>query len=274
MGGAMKGFVEERTGIAKLLRKVVEGYLREARIPPVNDIYEYTFGKFAIGEFPSTREMLFYLGDVSAFTPELIHRLRYRVLSKFKKWAVVPQYHIEKCFISARGVAFGGGRMISAEVNEKTAGYRRWMNSILAEQEVWFGPLRRQFEIVKPLVSAALPLVRKNKVAVLAAFDRYVPPFWTGNPVVWVLTKGGRQEPEIAPGERRRTHAVTADGEIEPTYCEKYWPYTRVPSPFFLCVHEFPWRNRRKLGLRLPASTRMLRVKELIPGSNRKGTAG
>lgn len=267
----MKDFDEERGAVAKLLREVVENYLKEARIPPVNDVYEHTFGRFAIGEFPSTREMLFYLHDVAAFTPELINRIRYRVLSKFKKWTIVPQYHIQQCSVSVRGVSFGA-RMVSAEVNEKTASYRRWMSSILEEQEVWFGPIRRQFQIVKPMLSAALPLVRKHKVAVLAAFDRYVPPFWSGNPVVWVLTKGGSKEPEIAPGERRRTHTVTAAGEIEPTYCEKYWPYTRVPSPFFLCAHEFPWRNRRNLQLCLPASTRVFQVKELIPDSNLQGT--
>lgn len=55
----MKDFDEEREGIAKLLRKIVENYLKEARIPPVNDVCEPTFGRFAIGEFPSTREMLF-----------------------------------------------------------------------------------------------------------------------------------------------------------------------------------------------------------------------
>jgi hypothetical protein len=87
----------------------------------------------------------------------------------------------------------------------------------------------------------------------LAAFDTFVPPAWDGHPVVWVLTRGGKEKPVMNPGHaEHRTHTVTAKGRVEPEYSQKYWPTTPIPSPFFLRAHEFSWKDRHRLELVLP----------------------
>jgi hypothetical protein len=241
-------FYDEREQIAELLETVVRQYLADAGIAAVNDTYEEVFSKQAIGRFPSTREMRFYLNDLAAFTPELADRLRKQVLSKFKKWTLVPQFVYEAFTVSSKGVYFGD-KLITGQFTVATKEYREWLQAARQEDEERKGPLRRQFHYLTPLIPAALAVARAQEVAVLAAFDRFVPPIWNGKPVVWVLTEGGREKPLMKPGGERRAHTVTEDGVVEPLYCFKHWPTTDIPSPFFLLAHEFYWRSRNRLKL-------------------------
>jgi hypothetical protein len=246
----MGGFYDEREEIGELLESVLREYLADAGIPPVNDTCEEVCGRHAIGRFPSTREMRFYLNDLAAFTPELADRLRTRVLARFKRWTLVPQYVHEVFTVSAGGVSFGGKRL-RAPFTEATEPYRRWLQEAREHDEQQKGPLRRQFRYLRPLLPEAVRMARK-KVTVLAAFDRLVSPPAEGKPVVWVLAKGGDEKPRVRPGTGQKCYTVTAEGEIEPEYCFKYWPSTDVPSPFFLLAHEFSWRSRGRLELFLP----------------------
>ena len=77
--------VSEREELSDLLEIVVRQYLQDTAIPAVNDTYEEVFGHSAIGRYPSTPEMRFFMEDLAAFTPELANRLRTQVLSQFKK---------------------------------------------------------------------------------------------------------------------------------------------------------------------------------------------
>jgi len=244
--------VSEREELADLLETVVRQYLQDAAIPAVNDTFEEVFGQMAIGRYPSTPQMRFFMEDLGAFTPELANRLRMQVLSQFPEWTVVPQYVEREFTVSASGVWFGA-KKIAGPITEATEDYQRWLRVARRYDEKRKGPLRRQFHYLTPLIPAAIPVVRKQQVAVLAAFDTFVPPGWDGHPVVWVLTKGGRAEPVMGPGcWGGRTHTVTGKGRVEPVFSQKYWPTTRIPSPFFLHAHEFSWKDRHRLELVLP----------------------
>jgi hypothetical protein len=243
--------VAERDDLAGLLESVVRQYLQDAAIPAVNDTFEEVFGRYAIGRFPCKPQMRFFLEDLAAFTPELANRLRAQVLSRFEEWTVVPQYGEQEFTVAASGVWFGA-KKITAPITEATGDYQRWLRSARRYDEECKGPLRRQFRYLTPLIPAAVPVVRKKQLAVLAAFDTFVPPAWEGHPVVWVLTRGGRKKPEMRPGYGGQTYTVTSKGAVEPEFSQKYWPATRVPSPFFLHAHEFSWKDRHRLELVLP----------------------
>ncbi len=239
--------VSEREELADLLETVVRQYLQDAAIPAVNDTFEEVFGKSAIGRYPATPQMRFFIEDLAAFTPELANRLRTQVLSQFQAWTVVPQYVEREFTVSASGVWFGAKR-IAAPITDATEDYQRWLRVSRRYDEKRKGPLRRQFRYLTPLIPAAIPVVRMEQVAVLAAFDTFVPPTWDGHPVVWVLTKGGREKPVVSPGNGGgRTHTVTGKGRVEPEFSQKYWPTTRLSSPFFLHAQEFSWKNRHRL---------------------------
>ena len=42
----------------------------------MDDRLKEVYGEFALGKFPQTREMRFFLEDIRGFTPELIARIR------------------------------------------------------------------------------------------------------------------------------------------------------------------------------------------------------
>jgi hypothetical protein len=225
-------------------------------------------------------EMRFFLEDLAAFTPELINRLRKQVLSRFRKWTVVPQYEDQTFTVSPNGVQFNK-HIITTAIRQSTEAYQQWLQGARKCDERIRGPLRRQFRYVVPLLPAAIRQVRKSKVVVLAAFDRFVPNIWKGRPVVWVLTQGGKKEPVMTPGQGQLTHVVFRDGVVEPSYCEKYWPRTEVQAPFFLHVHEFSWRNRHRLEVKLPGFVDepdkllgIVQVDELIRDADLKAQQG
>jgi hypothetical protein len=247
----VSSFYVEREQIASQLEAVLQHYLADKGIPPVNETCEEVFGKESIGRFPSAREMRFYIDDIAAFTPELADLLRDQVLSVFKKWKLVAQYSDEVFTVSYRGVSFGDHEIVPS-LTTVTDEYRRWLHAARRDDEERRGPLRRQFRHLLPLIPAAIPLARKHNVAVLAAFDRYIQPGWGGDPVVWVLTPGGKEEPFLRPGAGHIGRTVTSEGAIEPPRCRRYWPMTEIVPPYFLHAHEFPWASREQLELVLP----------------------
>jgi hypothetical protein len=67
---------------------VIREYIRDMGIPSVNDVFEEVFGRYAIGRYPSIPEMRFFIHDLAAFTPELIHRLRARLRRGDSGWGI------------------------------------------------------------------------------------------------------------------------------------------------------------------------------------------
>ncbi|MCI0460288.1 MAG: hypothetical protein L0Z62_25325 [Gemmataceae bacterium] len=245
----------EREEIAELLEAVIREYLDDAGIPPVNDRYEWTLSDQAIGRYPSRPQMRFFLEDLAAFTPELINRIRKRVLSQFKQWTVVPQFHDQELTIAPSGVWFGkdgpAGRKVRGQIKADTPEYQKWLRKVRRLDSQWYGTLRRQLRHVEPLIPAAIPVVREKQAAVLAVF---APADAEGKSVAWVLTRGGNDPLRFQRGQTFRCHTVAADGTIEPLFCGKYWPTTDVPSPFFLLVHALPGKGRAGLTLVAPSS--------------------
>jgi hypothetical protein len=274
MGDEFEIAVSEREELANLLETMIREYLQDVGVRAVNDTFNEVFGRYSIGRYPSTPEMRFYLGDLAAFTPELVKRLRQRVLSQYENWTLVAQCEIPQpedmeFTVSVKKLRLGS-QLVTGRVSDTTKAYQRWLQKARRCDEACNGPLRRQFRHVVALLPAAIREVRRKKAVLLAAFDTFVPPIWKGDPVVWVLTRGARGQPLITPGQGQRTHVVTLEGTVEPQYCDKYSPLTGVKAPFFRHVHEFSWRNRNRLKVQLQdlmgeikvLST--LRVKEVI----------
>jgi hypothetical protein len=247
----VNSFAVERQKIADLLEAVLKQHLADAGIPAVNDTYEEVFGKESIGRFPSVREMRFYIDDIAAFTPEVADRLQKQVLPAFKKWTLVGQYFKEVFTLSSRGVSFGDHGLVGSLANAADD-YQEWLRAVRVDDEERRGPLRRQFRHLVPHIPTAISVVRAQRVAVLAAFDRFIQPGWDGNPVVWVLTPGGKEEPYMRPGDEQRTHPVTSEGVVELRHNSKYSPFTDLVPSYYLHAHEFPWTNRKELELVLP----------------------
>jgi hypothetical protein len=241
-------FYDERERIGELLETVLRQYLADAAVPPVSDTFEYVMGQHAIGKYPSTREMRFFLEDLAAFTPELANRLRRRVLARFKSWSVVPQYAEMTFTVYADGVRFRR-RKISEPITETTKDYQSWLQAAREYDEGRKGEDHRQYRHVVPLITDAVATVRRQRHAVLACVQLPDAPERKEDSVVWLLTEGGEEPPRLAPGMTFKKHTVTAAGAVEPGFCQRYWPATDVPSPYFLLAHLFAWRNRSRLKI-------------------------
>ena len=93
-----------------------------------------------------------------------------------------------------------------------------------------YGPLKRQLAYVKTLLPKAMRFADANGFAYLATFDRYE---LHESPAIWLLRT--KRELRLDPVSAScRSTAVTADGEIHPEYCPKFWPYTEVIPPYWL----------------------------------------
>lgn len=215
-----EAFREERAAVAAKLRDVLERFLADAGIPPVNDRGEDVLGENAIGTHPSTRRMLFFLHDLSAFTPELIASIRAGVLTEFPRWKIVPQFHTRRFTISAKTVDFGE-KSARGEVTADTPAYRQWWRESVAFDEAAFGEARRVFRFVTGLVPPLLPRVAKKRFVCVAAFRQ-------GNKGagVWLLTAPGTGAVFREKYGPLRTFAVTADGTVHPEFCRDFWPHT------------------------------------------------
>lgn len=231
-----RSFFRERENLALRLDEVIRGYLSDTQVPPVTDTAEKVYGEFALGKFPETREMRFFLGELTCFTPEFANRLMRVVGREFKKWAVVPQYGERAFVVTVEGVDFDGER-VSGSVSSDALAYVTWLDRSKEYDERTFGPLRRQLSFLRPLicdVAAAKP----DTAVRLAAFDTFIPPFSKGGTVLWVLAPGPSNVGKAAEAKADWKTAVTADGLIRPRYCQEYFPSTDIPAPFHLCAFE------------------------------------
>ncbi len=260
-------FELERRKVHKRLKAALEDFISKEGVSPVNDCYELVMGDYAIGEYPSTREMRFFLEDASLFTHRLALQIKKKIVDYCPKWSIVPQYGARTFVVNSNGVRFNEtGRTIP--YLSMTSKFDDWIAETAAYDEETKGPLRRQFTFIPKLLPNAIKDLETSKAIVLAAFDRFVPPIWNGRPVLWLLTAGSEDHPRVSPGEEKLSHPVTKRGAIEPQYAKKYFPSTNNPPPYLLQVHEFPWEARGELRVKLSANANeeicLPPVKELI----------
>lgn len=175
-------FHRERANLALRLNEEIRASLSDDKTPTVNDALVEVFGEFSIGTFPETREMRFFLGDVRAFSPGLIARLRRLVTNEFPRWTLVPQF--EECgfVVTATGVVFGD-TWIRESVTPETPAFQEWRARAEQVDAKKYGPLRRQLAWVRPRVRAAHGALESERAILLGAFQR----LQSDSPVLWVL---------------------------------------------------------------------------------------
>jgi hypothetical protein len=182
-------FHRERANLALRLDEEIRASLSDDKIPAVNDALVEVFGEFSIGTFPETREMRFFLGDVRAFSPGLIARLRRLVANEFPRWTVVPQ--LEECgfLVTATGVVFGDN-WVRASVTSETPAFQEWRARAEQVDANKYGPLRHQLAWLRPRVREALGPLESERATLLGAFQG----LQTESSVLWVLSAavGGR----------------------------------------------------------------------------------
>jgi hypothetical protein len=244
-------FYREREQLALRLDEVIRSCLSADQIPIVNDAAECVYGEFAIGKDPEQREMRFFLGDIAAFTPRLGNALHSLISFEFPKWSIVPHFDDKEFIITAEGVRFSD-RMVREPITEASAEYIEWLNDAQEHDTKRFGPMRTQLRYLRPLLPTALTATTRKGPQVVAAFDFYVPYFWDGNPVVWIVI-----EPELAnvgveltPAELQRDSAVTASGFVFPKCTHHFKAITDEPPAGQLLTFEFLGENKERLTLR------------------------
>lgn len=221
-------FARQREKLALRLDEVLRQYLSDTATPEVNDTLEEVYGEFAIGKYPETREMRFFLQDVNCFTPELANRLRRLVSREFPKWTVVPQFN--ECVFTVRpdGVIFNG-ELARGDVSEDTPPFARWKAAAWEFDERRYGPLRRQLRWVVPRVPGCLKRLESERVVPVGAFDLW-PPF--DGCAVWLML--GTQDKDAGPLPQTApvlSHAVNPDGTLEARYSERYSPLVTDRRP-------------------------------------------
>jgi hypothetical protein len=244
-------FYREREELALRLDEVIRSCLSADQIPIVNDAAECVYGEFAIGKHPERREIRFFLGEIAAFTPRLANALHSLISFEFPKWSIVPQFDDKEFTVTATGVRFSD-RMVREPITKASAEYIEWLSDAREHDTKRFGPIRKQLRYLGPLLPAALKAAKCKGPQIVAAFDFYVPYFWDGNPVVWILI-----EPELAnigveltPAERQRDSAVTASGFVFPKYIHDFKAITDEPPAGQLLTFEFLAENKERLTLR------------------------
>jgi hypothetical protein len=231
-------FEKQREELALRLDEIIRECLSIDQIPLVNDAVEDVYGEFALGKYPQEREMRFYLGDVAAFTPRLINAIRETLADHFHEWSVVPQFEDRTFTISQNAVEFPAGKW-TAEVTRDTPLFGEWVADAKLFDEKRFGPLRTQLRYLKPLLPKCIEMCRSQTIAAVAAFDYYIPYFWTGNPVIWVVLEPHHERPTVTSAERLRISAVTADGFVFPQYVTKdFVRYTEEQPVALLATFE------------------------------------
>ncbi|QJW95438.1 hypothetical protein [Frigoriglobus tundricola] len=244
-------FYHEREQLALGLDEVIRGCLSADRVPVVNGAAEDVFGEYAIGTFPERHEMRFFLGDLSAFTPRLVNALRGLAADQFPKWSVVPQFDTHVFTITAKAVVFRD-RVVRGAVDDRTPAYVEWLAAAREYDAKRYGPIREQLQYLRPRLSDALRAAGGAGLAVAGAFDFYVPHFWGGNPVVWLVVGPALAETgvEVEAGSVLRTSALTASGFVFPEYTRRFGAYTDEPPAGRLVTIEFGRSDQGRLTLK------------------------
>jgi len=164
-------FHRERAKLALRLDEEIRASLSNDKIPPLNDALEEIFGEYSIGEFPETREMRFFLGDVKAFTPGLVSRLRRLVAGEFPKWTIVPQFEDCVFVVTATGVVFGDN-WIRNPITTETPELQQWWAKAREVEETKLGPYQRQLNWLKPQILPALKKLPEEGIILLGIFER------------------------------------------------------------------------------------------------------
>lgn len=244
-------FYRKRGQLSLRLDEIIRQCLSADGIPPVSDAAADVFGDFAIGKFPEQREMRFFLGDLAAFTPRLVNALRGLVAEEFPKWSIVPQFDSHVFTITANAVVFRD-RVARGSIDDGTPAFAEWHATASEYDTNRYGPMRDQVHWLRPLLPAAVVVAGSSGFAVVEAFDFYVPHFWDGNPVVWVVVGSTLAEAgvEVEGGTTLRKSFVTATGFVFPEHTSSFEVYTAERPAALLLTVEFAREDQTRLRLR------------------------
>src|SRR6516165_9948139 len=139
---------KESIKIAKLLTKVIQGFLSANKFPICNEILEEVFGEYAVGEFPDDRTLSFDISNLDVFTPAVIRLLQTKVLAKFPLWRLLAQFAERSIGIYAQGVWLGD-KWVDGTPSPDNPSYLAWLTEAKEYRERREGPLRRQIDYVR-----------------------------------------------------------------------------------------------------------------------------
>jgi hypothetical protein len=203
----------EAKSVAPLLRAAVREFLRATSAPVYNEALDEVFGQFAVGDYPQTREMRFFLGHLESFTPRFFFHLRESVIDRFPKWSVVAQFEGAEVAITDRDLTFGPGQSVGGHFDNSHPAYVEWYQHAHQFKEQRFGPRWRQLRQLTERMPDALRGLGTSAVVVVGCYDEYDLPN-AGRPV-WIL-QSSNDPVYLNDSSSYWRSGVTLDGTILP----------------------------------------------------------